>query len=226
MENISYDYLRMIEDNIKNGMNISRDDITYFLECLVYMTRVMIMDSSPYLEFKCDLAQSIICHYLNDLNVINYPNVTLKAVSSYAVGHSFIVATFKVEGRDVNYLIDPTYIQFFKDENCDASKFIYFNDIVIRTPDPGYFIKSEDKGLINEFNYNGFGILSEDLARVYGNSFYNTRTMRRDMSFDELRGYVYINSFLKGNERLSKSMDELINEGKYISLNGDKNRGR
>ena len=56
------------------------------------------------------------------------------------------------------------------------------------------------------------------MARIYGNSFYNTRTMRMDISFDELKGSTYINSFLKGNEKLSTSREELISNGKYINL--------
>ena len=216
--NIDYDYLKEIENNIKNNISISIQDITYFLECIVYITRIKIMDDDSYLDFKCDLAQSIICHYLDDLNVTYFPNVTYKAITNTVIGHSFVVATFKVSGKEINYLIDPTYIQFFKSENCTEKKFVVFNGIVIKTPDPGYFIKYEDRKFINDFNYNGFGILNENLARIYGNSFYNTRTMRMDISFDELKGSTYINSFLKGNEKLSTSREELISNGKYINL--------
>lgn len=226
IKDIDYCYLREIENKIRNNVSVSAMDITYFLECILYMVRKMVMEDDAYLEFKCDLAQSIICHYLNDLNVINYPNVTYKAITSAVVGHSFVVATFKVEEREVNYLIDPTYIQFFKSENCTYNNFISFNDIIIKTPDPGYFVKYEDRKIIDEFNYNGFGVLSEDLARIYGNSFYNTKAMRIDRSFEELKGSTYINSFLKGREKLSKSREELIRDGKYIYLDGDRNRGR
>ena len=51
--NIDYDYLKEIENNIKNNISISIQDITYFLECIVYITRIKIMDDDPYLDFKC-----------------------------------------------------------------------------------------------------------------------------------------------------------------------------
>ena len=52
--------------------------------------------------------------------------------------------------------------------------------------------------------------MNEELAKIYGNSFYNTRTMRRDKKIDSLSGDYYINSFIKnGNEKLSKTREEL-----------------
>ncbi len=218
MENMDTAYLKQLEYKIASGLSLNNDEITYFLESLIYKVRKMLGLDNPYFEYKCDLAQSIICHYLNDLKVINYPNITLKAINDYVVGHSFVVAVFDVLGKKVNYLLDPTYIQFFKEENCSFDKYIIISGNVVRTPDPGYFIDREDRKVIDEFNYNGFGVLTEDLARIYGNSFYNTKTMVRSMEKRELKGYVYINSFLKGREKLSKSREELLKDGYYLDF--------
>ncbi len=215
---IDDDYLIKIEDEIKKGVSLNTEEVNYFLQCLMYLVRMKIFSNDCYFEFKCDLAQSIICHYLNDLNVTNYPNMTINAIGTYITGHSFVVATFLVDGRMVNYLLDPTYIQFFRKENISDDKYIVFNGVVIRTPDPGYFIKNEDKAIIDELNYNGFGVLTNDLARAYGNSFYNTKTMVHDKMFQEIGGDIYINAFLKGRENLSKSRDELMSSGMYIFL--------
>lgn len=219
MDNIDYNYLKDIEYKIENNMGISKKELDYFLSFIVYSTRMKIMsDNNYYLDFKCDLAQSIICHYLDSLNVKNYPNSTQASIDSYVTGHNFLVATFNIDGRDVNYLIDPTYIQFFKDENCNDSKYIYINGYIITTPDPGYFIASEDMPLISKFNYDGYAVLDEDIARVYGDSFYNTKVMKTSKEFKSMKGYVYINSFLKGNVKPSKSSEELISDGYYLSI--------
>ena len=221
VEDIDYDYLKEIEDRIKNKYSVSKEDITYFLQCIVYITRMNIMDKdNEYFDYKCDLAQSIMYYYLEDLGIKGHPNMTIPAISRDIIGHSFICATFKVDDTDTNYLIDPTYIQFFKKENCDSNRYVYFNDLIIRTPDPGYFIDEDDRNIIDEFNYNGFGELTEDLARIYGNSFYYTKTgiIKNEIP---IPGKVFINSFMKGNERLSETREDLIFKGYYIRF-GDK----
>lgn len=222
IKNIDTKYLKEIENKISSNFPVTFDEINYFLECIIYIVRSMIMENSDYFEYKCDLAQSIICHYFNDLNVANYPNMTINSITGYIVGHSFVVATFNVLGEKVNFLIDPTYIQFFKRENCTADRYIVVDGIIVRTPDPGYFISSKDRDIIHEFNYNGFSVLTEEIARIYGNSFYNTKTMVRDRSIKELKASVYINSFLKGKEKLSKTREELIKEGYYLSIHSAK----
>ena len=220
VEKILYSYLEEIEYKIMNKQSISENELFYFLECIVSDIRDKIYDEGhPNFESKCDLAQSIICHYLNDIGVVNYPCSTNNTIYSDAVGHSFVVAEFVVEGKKVYYLIDPTYVQFFKKENCNEDCYITINDFIVKTPDPGFFIKNGDRARIDFFNYYGFDILDGELARIYGNSFYNTRTMKKSKKFEELDGDDYINSFLKnGIEKLSKTKDELFNEDYYIDF--------
>ena len=123
------------------------------------MVRSKLYDEGhSYFEYRCDLAKSIISYYLEGLGVTYYPNITNKSISEMAVGHSFVVATFNINGREVNYLIDPTYIQFFKNENCNDLNYIMMNDFIVKIPDPGYFIKEEDRDRVNKFNYYGFGL--------------------------------------------------------------------
>ena len=55
VENILYDYLKEIENKIKNKDIISEDELFYFLECIVSDVRSKIYDEEhPYFEFKCD----------------------------------------------------------------------------------------------------------------------------------------------------------------------------
>lgn len=204
INNIDFNFLNAIKNKIMNEKTLSADEINYFLECLVYETRRLIYDGDIYFSYKCDKAQKIICDYLNDFGIVNYPNNTDYAITNYIVGHNFVVATFDVDNSNVNYLIDPTYIQFFKKENCSLKSYYKCDNFIIKTPDPGYFIKESDIDYINNFNYYGFGILDDRLAKIYGDSFYNTKTMSTDMSFKEIDGKIYINSFLKSNCKLVK----------------------
>ena len=223
IKKFNFDYLREIEYKIVNKQDVSSYDIEYFLDYIVFFVRNRLYDDEhPYFEYRCDLAQSIICYYLDDIGVVNYRCSSNNAINDSVVGHSFVVATFKVNGNDINYLIDPTYIQFFKAENCSELKYTIINGYIVVSPDPGYFIREEDRKIIDEFNENGYGMLTEDLARIYGNSFYNTRTMKISKDFEELKGYVYINSFIKGKEKLSRSREELLENGYYINF--DKRR--
>ncbi len=220
VENVNYSYLLEIEYRIKNRQHVTEDELFYFLDCIVSQVRSKIVDDEhPNFEFRCDLAQSIICHYLNDINVSNYPCSTNNTIYSSCIGHSFIVAVFTIDGEEKKYLIDPTYLQFFKKENCSADNYVTINGYVVKTPDPGYFIDINDRARIDFFNFYGFDILDDRLAEIYGNSFYNTKTMGRTKRFEKLSGDYYIGSFFKnGKDRLSKSKEELTENGYYISF--------
>ena len=69
--------------------------------------------------------------------------MTQHVITNDIEGHSFVVALFNVNGIETPYLIDPTYRQFFMDDNKD---YIMYNSMILRTPSPGRFIKDEDKG--------------------------------------------------------------------------------
>lgn len=219
---IDINYFKDIESKILRNISVTNEEINYFLSYIVYCVRTNIFSGDDYFTNKCDIAQSILCHYFTGIGVVNYPNMTLNAITDYIVGHSFVVATFNVLGKDVNYLIDPTYIQFFKSENCSPDRYVMFNNYIIRTPDPGYYIKEGDRDIINKFNYCGYGVLNEELAKIYGDSFYNTKTMVMDKEYREMNGFVYINSFLKGREKLSKTVDDLVRDGYYLDFKSDK----
>lgn len=221
-DDVNMPYFKEIESKVSKDIPINYEETNYYLSYIVYSVRSKIFDGNEYFDNKCDLAQSMLCHYFNNIGVINYPNMTINAITDYIVGHSFVVARFNVLGNDVNYLIDPTYIQFFRPSNCSPDRFIEFNGIIIRTPDPGYYILDEDRDIINNFNYCGYGKLDERLAMIYGNSFYNTKTMVTRREFKKIDGYVYINSFLKGKEKLSKSIDELMEMGYYLEFDDSK----
>ena len=231
MNSIDYKYLREIENKIKNKQSIVKEELSYFLTGLVYDVRSKIWDEKhPDFEFKCDLAQSIISYYLNDIGIVNYPYSTKTTFCKSISGHSFIVATFNVNGKNINYLIDPTYIQFFNDKDCSEDNYYYADSrgVYVKTPAAGYFVRKEIIGedafkRIISFRDKGFDVLDEELAKIYGDSFYNTRPMKKNKKIDSLPGYYYINSLLEGGiEKLSKTKEELIRDGYYINFDVNK----
>ena len=66
-----------------------------------------------------------------------------------------------LEGRGINtyrkekdFLLDPTYIQFFSTETCNESNYMISKrnpNLVLLTPSPGYFINEEENQIILDF---------------------------------------------------------------------------
>lgn len=198
------DSVKNIENKVLNSEVTSREEIETLLKHVILETRKLVTDdiNESYIN-KCDMCQSIMSNYLDRIGIMNYPNMTQHSISDYIVGHSFVVATFKVEDEDVNYLLDPTYKQFLIRDNCLPTKEINLKRMRILSPDPGFYISLADKTLIEEFVYNGFMELTDYNAKVYGDSFYKTKiNIPSGFKLYGMAGNIYINSFLKGRESL------------------------
>lgn len=208
---IDYDLISQIENKLEDNIPLSQDEAKYFLDYIVFITRTKFtndLDNYSF-EWKCDTAISIIGNYLNSLNV-NY-NVcdTQKVITNNIKGHTFMIVNLNTENGTLSYLIDPTYRQFFTKDTCNESNYTLINGIYVTTPNPGYFIKEEDKSIIKTFLQKGYSILDNNIARIYGDSFYNTKVGRYDKTYNSINGNIYLNSFLKGNSPLSKTEYEL-----------------
>ena len=208
---IDYDLISQIENKLEDNIPLSQDEAKYFLDYIVFITRTKFtndLDNYSF-EWKCDTAISIIGNYLNSLNV-NY-NVcdTQKVITNNIKGHTFMIVNLNTENGTLSYLIDPTYRQFFTKDTCNESNYTLINGIYVTTPNPGYFIKEEDKEETKKLLINGYAILTNDIARIYGDSFYNTKVGEDNTAYKIIQGSIYINSFLKGNSHLSKTNDEL-----------------
>lgn len=206
---IQYDnsYISQIEEKIKNKEKISENEINDLLDYVCYTTRCKFdSDIENYdFSFKCDVAQAIITYYFLELGITTHPCMTQNVITNDIVGHSFLI----VEINNKNYLVDPTYRQFTKYDNCKEDKYFNYNNIIIKTPDPGYFIRENDKKEFSSFLIKGYNELTEEFARIYGDSFYNTKVGTTSKKFNSIPGKAYINSFIKGNELLSKTKEEL-----------------
>lgn len=165
----------------------------------------------------CDLAQSILHYYFKNLSCTCHPLTTQEIITNNIVGHSFLTVELLVENQKTYYLIDPTYIQFFKEEKCKESNYYInpkFPDYILLTPDPGFFIKKGEKEQAEFLLTYGYLPLTEEFARMYGDSFYNTKTGTnpKHLQYLSIPGEVYINAFTKGNTPLSKTENDLISK--------------
>ena len=210
--NIDPQIIEILEQKVLSKEPLTEEEINIFLDYICYETRCKFTNdiNNFSFQFKCDKAQAIITHYLNSLKVEVHPCMTQNVITEDIEGHSYLIPIFNVNGINTPYLVDPSYRQSFIDDKKD---YILYNSKILRTPSPGYFIKEEDKTEIQKLLINGYHLLDENIARIYGDSFYNTKTGYRRREFQSISGNIYINSFIKGHEPLSTSPEELENEG-------------
>lgn len=218
---IDLSYLETIEKKIQNKISLTTKETNDFLSTIIYLARYKINPNLDNYDNKCDLAQSILYYYFNNLGCNIHPLTTQNTIVSNIIGHSFLTLELKVNDKIQTYLIDPTYIQFFRKEKCNKDNY-YISpkhpDYILLTPDPGYFIKEEMKENASFLLTYGYIPLTEVTAQMYGDSFYNTKTGTNpiNLKYQTIPGYVYINAFTKGNEQLSKTEEELINKNLSI----------
>ena len=226
---IDIKYLSDIEHKITNKISITNEELTYFLDYIIYLTRYNINPSLDNYDFKCDLAQSILYYYLKNLNCNIHPLTTQNSITNNITGHSFITLELIVNNESKYYLLDPTYIQFFKINKCNKDAYfihpIYKNHVLL-TPDPGFFIQENMKENAKFLLNHGYIELNEKTAQMYGDSFYNTKTGNNPnpYKFNSIPGSIYLNAFTKGYTQLSKTEQELIDNNLNINLSKNKTK--
>ena len=117
IENIDYELIESIEQKIKDKLEINDNEIYYLLVYICYKVREKLSIkkqkelSQNNFENQCDTAQSMIYHYFENFDLTNI-SVNIHEIIDEITGHSFNV--IQINGK--NYLIDPTYIQFFDEK--------------------------------------------------------------------------------------------------------------
>ena len=213
--------LSNIEERISKNQSITENEADEYLRDLIYRVRKIINPNMDNFDMKCNLAQSILGHYFDEINCKYAPCATHHEITTQIDGHSFVVVTLNVEGQTKNYLVDPTYIQFFHQDKCNSSAYFIspmYPDKVLLTPDAGFFIQQEDKEPVDFLLRYGYIELTDEYARIYGDSFLNTKTGTdpQRLTYQSMPGGIYINSFLKGNEVLVPTKDELKKDNKLL----------
>lgn len=214
-DEINNNELYIIENKIKNKESITSEEAKLFLDTINYLTRYNINKNLDNYDNKCDLAQSILYHYLKNINCNPIPAMTQNVITNNIVGHSFIIVDLIINNSSTYFILDPTYIQFFKEEKCTKENYYVsdkYPDIVLLTPDPGYFIKDNMQNNALFLLNNGYLELNQDTSKMYGDSFLNTKTnvLFSTLKYQTIPGDVYINSFLKAHEPIKIKEEELI----------------
>lgn len=218
-EEIDQKRIREIEDQCRKGVPLNIEDVNLLLTNLSYQVRKKIaehegIDMKEYsYPYKCDLAQSMIYYYLNEINIKVNPVNTNEVINGVS-GHSLTIASINTIEGEKQFLVDPTYLQFFTKENCDPNKFVIINDMVCISPDPGYYVvRNNNENLIMPLLTNGFIEFSEDVAKAYGDSFFQTQQGINPNQIDHnvASGSSYIKWFNHTTSNLSKSEEELTN---------------
>lgn len=217
---IEIELLLEIENKVKQHDVLTFEEANLFLNVLSYFVRHKINPDLTDYTFKCDLAQSILYHYFVNLGCQPILNATQNAITQNIEGHNFLVIELNISGHNTLFLLDPTYSQFFKKEDCLMEKYLVINNTVVLTPKPGYFIKEKDYELAQYLLRYGNMNLTEEVATMYGDSFYNTKVGKyyhsNDNTINSIPGSVYINAFTKNNCSVSKSKEELSQMGLTI----------
>lgn len=221
IDNIDVNYYIEIEKKIKKKESISSQEVNNLLNAVIYLVRFKINPNLDNFDNKCDLAVSMLYYYFKDLGCEVFSSMTQNVITNDIVGHSFLTVQILVDGKVQNYLLDPTYIQFFKNEKCSQNNYYVsplYKDVILLTPDPGFFIEKKYINTAKSLLDHGYMLLTEENAEMYGNSFYNTKTggSYSKNSYQTIPGDVYINSFIHGKEPVSKSKDELIQNNLHI----------
>lgn len=206
-----------VKEKIEEDKNVTKEEMSLFLDYYVKESREVL---SKYLNVniledplinRCDLAQYITGKLLESVkNVSVFPKESQNVFSNTCMGHSFLVCMI----QDIPYLIDLTYRQFFVKERCLESEFIYFNNMTLKTPCPGYFAIQDKEGekVAREIISKGYIELNDNVAKKYGDSFYFTKTGYRE-NFN-MPGEVYLNGLIAQNSKYA------VNDERFLEMYG------
>lgn len=194
-----------IENKIISKEKLTKEEIEYFLEYVVNESRRLVGGCDKYYRNKCDLVQSIIACYFDEVGIDYVPGSTLESISSSGFGHNYIIASFNRDDANVWYLVDSTYIQFFKNDNNLINP-------------PTYYIDSKSMDMMKDFSKRGYALLDKNIAKVYGDSFYLTSPY---VGKFKPTGDMYINAFMKIRNKLTYTKEEL--EDKEMTIETIKN---
>ena len=223
--------IMQIEELCKNNGLLDVESVEVLLKHLSYTVRKKIADyqgtdmKEYSYSYKCDLAQSMICYYLRNLGIKVNP-VNTNEVIPGVCGHSLVIASIETDIGEKLFLLDPTYIQFFCKEKCDISKYVIINNKVCVSPDPGYFVaESNNEEVILPLLENGFIEFRDDVAKVYGDSFFQTKEgiLPSQVKNNVASGLSYIKWFQHYTSTLSKTEEELADMNLLIASAGNNN---
>lgn len=198
--------IKRLENKIKDGDALTEDEVDIFLENICIKTRQLISNNINEDDYngKDLLAASIISNYLYDLGINHHVCSTKHLLDKGVIDNHFVIMDLNTDlyGNSVKmeYLLDPTYRQFFTHDKCNPDYEITKHDVIIRSPDPGYFIHPYDIEEIEYFLYNGYSILDPEFAYIYLNSFLSTKTGTKELEMKQISANDAYDILQKGSK--------------------------
>lgn len=210
---INIDEVNIIKDKVKNSIRLIDDEIYKLLDYYIELSLKIIeqdlnrdLTSEP-LTNKCDLFQYVIGKLMEKDNIVVFPKESQNVFYPFCTGHSFLVTD--IQGK--KFIVDPSFRQFLTKESCDINNYVTINDMVVKAPAPGFFMVKSEKGkkIARLLTQNGYIELNRETAKIYGDSFYYTKTGYID--YAEISADIYLNMLLKENTKYADS-DDTFNE--------------
>lgn len=196
-----------IEEKIINREVVSEYEITSLLDYVISLTRKKLIKDyninikTDSLTNMCDTASLIASQLLKFLGIDTRYLDTQSIINKNVTGHNFLIAIFN---HNNPYLIDLSYRQFFLEENCQPNKYKKIDNLIISSPDPGYYYEQnpEHKNIAKTIIEEGYIKLNKETAKIYCDSFYKTKRGYEDPIIKEsnISGNIYLNALLKNYE--------------------------
>ncbi len=207
---VDSDYIKNIEDKIKNNEGLNDREINYYLSSLLYELKLRLNKIASDDSYKglCSYAQCSLHYTLEKLGIKHYMHRTLMTIDHDCTDHYFLIADFNVMGDIKSYILDPTYRQFFVSDIC------YKKDDRVRIPGKFYLDHPEYKEYVIELLQDGYILMNDDVIKMYGDSFYYNKIMPEGFS-SELPLYVYKKLFKKEDGVIAKEEDDLRSYGLF-----------
>lgn len=184
------------DDFLLDGINY--DEAFMILDWTVENTRrnfesMGIFVDNNSLNGFCEIGQAISLMPLEKLGLRVTKN-TASDSFNYPYNHCFGTVTFPIieNGikKDVTFLLDTTYRQFFSTVRCNEGRYYTKeeNTNLVTAPDPGYFM--EDISFAKQLMSDGYVILNENTAKTYGEAFYLSSLKIGEKRFDKNKNYL------------------------------------
>lgn len=186
-EKVDLSIVKQVVSNLKDPkVSITREDANILLKWTVQNTRDNLsklgIDIKKHsLDGYCELAQLLSIYPLEQLG-LNVTKNTAKYCFDYPYNHAFGTVKFSIQEdgkiKDIYFLIDTTYRQFFIREKCSKVQY-YLGDIA--SPSVGYFV--EDKEFARTIMKDGFIELDSFTAKKYGEPFTKVGKGEEDIDY-------------------------------------------
>lgn len=176
--------IEKINDKINKELDLTQEEAIYFLTyyCDMIKHNYHLDDSNNSNYRVCFATSHDLEHELGVKFNLYVSHLDIGKLLNIPLTHYSSVVTLNVEGKRNVYLVDLTYIQFFKEDddlkkyykdNNEEIDYILFDD---------YIQNNKEKYVVDKLINDGFIEINDELLRIYINSFLYKYHKRDDIS--------------------------------------------